>query len=410
MDHNMSYLQARSASPNSTSNLLGPSSSLYGAHNIIGLNSAQTMTPRGSGGSLSNHEIDTSHGRDRDRDRDDLKGLSRGLSSGHSMSTAYDLNGYSELQVQAHLRAASNNHLGSTSTGSGTLGGLPLPPGGSHTTMQALQYDPHEYQSASSMSQVRMLLQQPYTQSSQHYSSSQTQQPPPPMRPISTSQSPLGWDDTGRSRNVGTGLSGQSQQVFQSQQQLQEQESSRLHHQSRQYQYAINETNGAEDDEFVDNSLELSVKAKPFIPQYSSKSPISSLPPPMTHALGMNSLLLSHQSQGYLNNSPSAASSLGGLPMPSPSMPDPWGSLPLTQAQHLAQHGSQRAQVFDKHGPSGFNMSMLPSLSPITAAPLGPPVSLHTSLSNHSSPYSAILRSFSNDFLSMLAQARGQLR
>lgn len=376
MDLNLGYLQTRSGSPN----VINPIGSNMYPHNLMSHSTTRVAN-------MGSHEFDLSQ-------RDELKGSSRGISS--------TLSAYNELQIQSRIRAA-------------TLSGNTLPQSASSNS---LQYDPQVYSTASNgPSQGRVLHQLPYSQTqqgSQHFlpltQTLQTQgqgqgqgQGPPPMRPIVLGQSPLGWDDNNRLRSIDSSPPGQSQQVFQSQQQLQEQESSRLHHQSqslsqsllqsqsqsRQYQYATNDTSG-DDEEFVDNSLELSIKAKPFVPQYS-KSPATSLPPPMTQSLGMNALQLSHQPQSYLNSNVSAAV-LGGLPVPSSSMADPWGAVP-TQT-HTAQHG-QRSQVFEKHS-SGFNMPMLSALSPINAPTLGLPGSLQ-SLSSQPSPYSAILRSFSSD-------------
>jgi hypothetical protein len=366
MDLNLGYLQTRSGSPN----VINPIGSNMYPHNLMSHNGTRVAN-------MGSHEFDLSQ-------RDELKGSNRAINS--------TLSAYNELQIQSRIRAAS-------------LSGSSL---SQSVSSNSLQYDPQVYSSASNgPSQGRVLHQLPYSQTqqgTQHFlpltQTLQTQgqgQGPPPMRPIALGQSPLGWDDNNRLRSIDSSPPGQSQQVFQSQQQLQEQESSRLHHQSqsqsqsqsRQYQYATNDTNG-DDEEFVDNSLELSIKAKPFVPQYS-KSPATSLPPPMTQSIGMNALQLSHQPQSYLNSNVSATV-LGGLPVPSSSMSDPWGAVP-TQT-HTAQHG-QRSQVFEKHS-SGFNMPMLSALSPINAPTLGLPGSLQ-SLSSQSSPYSAILRSFSSD-------------
>ena len=357
---NVGYMQTRSGSPN----VINPLGSNIYQHNLMGLNGARISN-------MGSHEYDLSQ-------RDELKGNSRSINS--------TLSAYNELQIQSRIRAAS-------------ITGNPL---SQSISSNSLQYDPQAYSNTTNgQSQSRVLHQLPYSQTqqgNQHFlplaqTLGQTLgQGPPPMRPIATGQSPLSWDDNARLRSIDPSPPGQSQQVFQSQQQLQEQESSRLHHQSqsRQYQYVTNDTNGDE-DEYVDNSLELSIKAKPFVPQYS-KSPASSLPmpPPMTQGLKMSTLQLSHQPQSYLNSNSSAAV-LGGLPV-SNSMSDPWGSVP-TQT-HTAQHG-QRSQVFEKHS-GGFNMPMLSALSPINAPTLGGPGSLQ-SLSSQSSPYSAILRSFSSD-------------
>lgn len=332
-----------------------------------------------------------------DRDalhRDDLKGLgSRSLSDPYN-----DLN-------PTRVRASSLNASG-----------------GQSTPILSSQYDPQEYTTTpAGISQSRTVHPFPYSQfqgSQRHYPSPPVQVPPPPlMRSLSSGQSPLTWDDNGRPRsNTGTLPlplpPGQSQQVFQSQQQLQEQESSRLHHQSlsqslshslsqpaslsqslsqsqsRQYQFAMNgNRTDVEDEEFIDNSLELSIKAKPFIPQYPSKNSMSPISSPPMRNLGMNSIQ-SSQSQTYIGT-PNALAP-GALSLPSSNNSDLWGIAP--GPVHVPQGLGQRVQVFDKHS-TGFSMSVLPSL---TAVPSLDIPALQP-ITTQSSPFNTLLRNYSND-------------
>ena len=92
---------------------------------------------------------------------------------------------------------------------------------------------------------------------SQGQSHSHNQLTESPMRSQSSVFSSTGFDDPSLGRNTHLQPAGQSQQVFHSQQQLQEQESSRLHHQSQQYL-------------FQDYGNDEGAKAKVFNPQYTS--------------------------------------------------------------------------------------------------------------------------------------------
>lgn len=322
-------------------------------------------------------------------------------------------------QVQAQIQAARG---GSTRLGGG--GGV----GGERGSLSSQQYDTREYSALTGPPQLRPAPPSYSQNTSQHFltpnpspiSNNQTQ-----LRPQHMAFAPLGFDDTGRPRNSHTLPAGQSQQVFQSQQQLQEQESSRLHHQSQQY--AFNDFS-SEDDDFSDPSLELSVKAKPFIPQYMSPSSKSSTSPtaiPVLHSHhGMGS---SSRSQGYLNmtgvnmgnsngnsNGMNSASNGHTLSSSSLSLPggmlDSWGSIGPSRSRNLSNtslnsmgagsisglgsaptgmemqlnqahltsqsRGGQaqsqgqsqgQGQVFEKHlgsgGGSGFNLSVMSSLS-----------------------------------------------
>ena len=207
---------------------------------------------------------------------------------------------------------------------------------------------------------------------------------------------PLGFDDAGRPRNSSILPPGQSQQIFQSQQQLQEQESSRLHHLSQhsQAQYFSNNDYITENDEIIDNSLELSIKAKPFIPQYTSTNMNSTILQSQSHNSSSHmggSLLHQHLSQGHsfmsnLNSNSSSGnignnsglltinsnmnnSGISGLGSPSRTtgssnqsngLIDPWGSIGLMRPHVPVGDESQnnavqkRGLVFDKHGSNGL--------------------------------------------------------
>ena len=414
-----------------------------------------------------------------------LGGVGRGSGfrgqPGPPPAPSYDMSAYNELRAQAlRMRgpqAMSHANLGSNgssgigmappaaspfskgsvgqlssqgSRGSSNGLGFGVGVGGGERGSLSQQYDTREYSALTGPPQLRSALPSYSQNSSQHFLSpnpsptnSQAQ-----LRPQNMAFAPLGFDDTGRPRNSHSLPAGQSQQVFQSQQQLQEQESSRLHHQSQQYSF-----NGysSEDDDFSDPSLELSVKAKPFIPQYmapgtkSSNSPIAI--PVLHNHLGMGS---SNRSQGYLNMSSGSmnnSNSINGRTLSSNSlslsggMMDTWGSIgpsrssglgntssnsmgvgsgqglgsvplgmemQLNQAHLISQsrggqgqnqgqgQGQSQSQVFEKHlgssGGSGFNLSSLssnsspnPNLQIARSMPPSPQFSQYSCLGSHSS-------------------------
>jgi hypothetical protein len=141
-----------------------------------------------------------------------------------------------------------------------------------------------------------------------------------------------------------------------------------------------------EDEEFIDNSLELSVKAKPFIPQYPTKNSMSPMSSPPMRSVGINSIQ-SSQSQSYIGTP--NASAPGALSLPSSSISDLWGASP--GPVHTPQGLGQRVQVFDKHS-AGFSMSVLPAL---TSAPVDIPTL--QPITTQSSPFNTLLRNYSND-------------
>ena len=175
---------------------------------------------------------------------------------------------------------------------------------------------------------------------------------------------------------------------------MQEQESSRLHHlsQPQHSQQYISATDFivSDDDELVDNSLELSIKAKPFIPQYATSPQSQS-----QSQIGQSGSLL-HQGQsqlqghGYLSNTNSntslnmntsllhgmnnnlnknVASGIGVLnnnsqstvPINQSNIADPWGSIGSIRSQNSLGEDSQnngqqmRGPIFEKHGNSGIS-------------------------------------------------------
>lgn len=375
-----------------------------------------------------------------------LGGVGRGSGfrgqPGPPPAPSYDMSAYNELRAQAlrmrgpqgitHMNMGSNGSSGismappapspfsKSSVGQlpsqgarGGSNGLGFGVGvGERGSLLSQQYDTREYSAQTGPPQLRPAPPSYPQNAPQHFltpnpspTNSQAQ-----LRPQNMAFAPLGFDDTGRPRNSHSLPAGQSQQVFQSQQQLQEQESSRLHHQSQQY--ALNGYS-SEDDDFSDPSLELSVKAKPFIPQYMSPSTKSSNSPiaiPVLHShLGMGS---SSRSQGYLNmtgGNMNNSNSINGHTLSSNSlsipggMMDTWGSIghsrssnlsnvssnsmgagsaqglgsaPLGMEMQLNQLSQSRVgqvqnqgqgQIFEKHlgssGGSGFNLSVMSSIS-----------------------------------------------
>jgi hypothetical protein len=416
-----------------------------------------------------------------------LGGVGRGSGfrghPGPPPAPSYDMSAYNDLRAQAlrmrgpqvmtHVNLGGNGSSGISMAppapspfNKGSVGQMPSQGvrGGSNGlgfgvgvgvgergSLLSQQYDTREYSALSGPPQLRPVPSSYAQNTPQHFlppnpspTSSQTQ-----LRPQNMAFAPLGFDDTGRPRNSHSLPAGQSQQVFQSQQQLQEQESSRLHHQSQQYAF-----NGysSEDDDFSDPSLELSVKAKPFIPQYmapSTKSSNSPITIPVSHShLGMGN---SSRSQGYLNmtsGSMNNSNSINGhtlssnsLSLPG-SMMDTWGSIgssrssglgnvssnsigvgstqsqglgstplgmemQLNQAHLMSQsrggqvqnQGQSQGQAFEKHlgssGGSGFNLSGMsslsnnsspnPNLQMARSMPPSPQFSQYSCLGSHSS-------------------------
>jgi hypothetical protein len=412
-----------------------------------------------------------------------LGGVGRGSGfrgqPGPPPAPSYDMSSYNELRAQA-LRMRGPQPMTHVNLGSNGSSGISLAPpapspfnkgsvgqqpshgarGGSNGlgfgdrgSLQSQQYDAREYNALTGPPQLRPAPPSYSQNPPQHFltpnpspTNSQTQ-----LRPQNMAFAPLGFDDTGRPRNSHSLPAGQSQQVFQSQQQLQEQESSRLHHQSQQYAF-----NGysSEDDDFSDPSLELSIKAKPFIPQYmapSTKNSNSPIAIPVLHShLGMGS---SSRSQGYQNmtgGSMNSSNTINGHTLSSKSLSlpgalmDTWGSIgpsrssslgnassnsmgagstqgqglgstplgmemQLNQAHLISQsRGGQvqnqgQGQVFEKHlgssGGNGFNMSGMSSLSNNSSSnpnlqmarsmPPSPQFSQYSCLGSHSSDRTA---------------------
>jgi hypothetical protein len=118
----------------------------------------------------------------------------------------------------------------------GTMGGpgvnRQVGPGGFNTPPGMSQQ-----RSAHQASQLQTSSQLNYLNQSLNQNQNQSLLSEVPMRSQNSVFSSAGFDDPSLGRNTHIQPAGQSQQVFHSQQQLQEQESSRLHHQSQQYSF-----------------------------------------------------------------------------------------------------------------------------------------------------------------------------
>ena len=131
----------------------------------------------------------------------------------------------------------------------GPVGNRQIGPGGFNNPPGMIQQ-----RSAHQNSQVQSSSQLGYLNQSQNHSQNLLSESP--MRSQNSVFSSAGFDDPSLGRSTHQQPAGQSQQVFHSQQQLQEQESSRLHHQSQQYL-------------FQEYGNDESAKAKTFNPQYT---------------------------------------------------------------------------------------------------------------------------------------------
>ena len=425
-----SYLHARSASPNTLNPppLIFPNTlNQIGSRSLNGLNSHEDVSYRDEDLSMRNNSKPlASYNQSAYSDLDSIQSRLRALSggSGGGSGSGNSL-GMSSSSLNSNLNPNSNSNLNSNLNLN-----LNNPMGS-----QNMQHDRHDFLNlnlnpSGGMNPIRAAHPQSFNQPhpAQHFMSQGQGQGggqgqgqgvghgsgPPAMRLISAGSSSMGWDESSRGRNINSlpPPPGQSQQVFQSQQQLQEQESSRVHHQSRQFQFALNESSEDVSD-FIDDFLELSVKAKPFVPQYT-KSPGSSMPmPPHIMQPLLKSPIMgglpNPQSQSFLGTGSAIGSTVGAHSSSNGSI-DPWGSLPT---QTHTSHQNVRGQAFDKQigggGGGGFNMPMpmplsslslsqLPVMSPLssTTPPLSLPLPMG-SISNQSSPFSAVLRSFSED-------------
>ena len=202
----------------------------------------------------------------------------------------------------------------------------------------------NQQRSAHQNSQLQSSSQQGYLNQSQSHSQNLLSESP--MRSQNSVFSSAGFDDPGLGRSTHQQPAGQSQQVFHSQQQLQEQESSRLHHQSQQYL-------------FQEYGNDEGAKAKTFNPQYtptkSSNNFFGASPSHAQHSQYSNKLQQGYSS-GAVKNMNIAVSK--GVP--------PQGILP----QNWEQSSPFRAQGSDGRGQSmlhgslnGIGVGMDPQLS-----------------------------------------------